>query len=233
MMPVSLTYADLVRLIRVSIGAAFLVAIGILFFRWGELQVAPLKVFVQTASTAIGIPPLLALAFSKLSWTRPWLAWLLGRRMVHGLWWGELHTDFKSADTDKPMEPIQIAFVIKQTYFFLTIQSYTPMQPAHSTLETLVIDPRSARAQLQYVFEMQRLHLGENKITTGYGDLRLTSGDLRLEGHYWTNSPTSGRVELNLITRICDGIDSFADAKRIRDEHQDRTRPATDENAAA
>ena len=31
MMPVSLAYADLVRLIRVSIGAALLVAIGIIF----------------------------------------------------------------------------------------------------------------------------------------------------------------------------------------------------------
>lgn len=224
MMPVSVTYADLVRLIRVSAGMALLSAIGILFLRWNELQSAPLQVLGQTAATAIGIPPLFVLAFSKLAWTRSWLAWLLGRRMVHGLWWGELHTAFKLADADKPMDPIPIAFVIKQTYFFLTIQSYTPKQPGHSTLETLVVDPRSARAQLQYVFEMQRLHLGENKITTGYGDLRLTSGDLRLEGYYWTNSPTSGRVELDLITRNCDGIDSFADARRIRDEHQDGTR---------
>ena len=76
MMPVSLTYADLVRLIRVSIGAALLVAIGIMFLRWSELQEAPLKVLLQTASTAIGIPPLLVLAFSKLNWTRSWLAWL-------------------------------------------------------------------------------------------------------------------------------------------------------------
>ena len=232
MMPVSLTYADLVRLIRVSIGAALLVAIGIIFLRWGELQATPLKVLAQIASTAIGVPPLLVLAFSKLNWTRSRLAWLLGRRMVHGLWWGELFTDFKSTDAAQSMDPIQIAFVIKQTYFFLTIQSYTQMQPARSTLETLVVDPRSARAQLQYVFEMQRLHLGENKITTGYGDLRLTSGDSRLEGHYWTNSPTGGRVELELVTRNCDGIDSFADAQRVRDEHQDRTRLAPVREAA-
>ena len=231
MMPISLTYADLVRLIRVSIGAALLVAIGILLLRWSDLQVTPLKVLLQTAFTAIGIPPLLVLAFSKLNWTRPWLAWLLGRRMVHGLWWGELFTDFKSADAAMPMDPIQIAFVVKQTYFFLSIQSYTPMQPAHSTLETLVVDPRSARAQLQYVFEMQRLYLGENKITTGYGDLRLTSGDLRLEGHYWTNSPTGGRVELDLVTRNCDGIDSFADARRVRDEHLGHSQLAKDEEA--
>jgi len=219
-MPVSLTYADLVRLIRVSVGLALLVAIGITFLRWDELQITPLKVLVQIASSAIGIPPLLILAFSKLNWTLKSLAWLLGRRRVHGLWWGELFTDFKSTAHAPPMNPIQIAFVIKQTYFFLTIQSYTQMQPARSTLETLVVDPRSAQAQLQYVFEMRRLHLGENKITSGYGDLRLTSNDLRLEGHYWTNSLTSGRLELDLVTRDCDGIDSFADAQRIKEKHQ-------------
>lgn len=224
MIPVSLTYADLLRLIRVCAGTALFVAVGILILRWGELQVAPTKVLLQTASTAIGVPPLLLLPFSKLNWTRPWLAWLLGRRMVHGLWWGELITEFKSADNGKPMEPIQIAFVIKQTYFFLSIQSYTSTQPAHSTLEALAVEPRSARAQLQYVFEMQRLHFGEDKITTGHGDLRLTSGDSRLEGHYWTNSPTRGQIRLDLITRDCDGVDSFADAHRVINEHLSRAR---------
>lgn len=224
MIPVSLTYADLLRLIRVCAGAALLVTVGILTLRWGELQLAPMKVLSQTAFTAIGVPPLLVLPFSKLNWTRSWLAWLLGRRMVHGLWWGELITEFKSADSAKPMDPIPIAFVIKQTYFFLSIQSYTSTQPAHSTLEILAVEPRSARAQLQYVFEMQRLHFGEDKITTGHGDLRLTSGDSRLEGHYWTNSPTRGQIRLNLITRDCDGVDSFADAQRIIAEHQSRAR---------
>lgn len=224
MIPVSLTYADLVRLIRVSAGAAILAAIAILLLRWGELQVAPLKVLLQAALTSIGIPPLLLLVFSKLNWTHTWLAWLLGRRMVHGLWWGELLTEFKPADGTEAMGSIQIAFVIKQTYFFLSIQSYTSTQPAHSMLETLAVDLKSARAQLQYVFEMQRLHLGEDKITTGYGDLRLTSGDSRLEGHYWTNSPTRGRIWLDLVTRDCDGVDSFADAQ-AKMEHQNRPWP--------
>lgn len=220
MIPVSLTYDDLVRLSRVCAGVALFVTVGILILRWGEFQVTPIKVVSQSAFTAMGVPPLLLLLFSKLNWTRPRLAWLLGRRMVHGLWWGELITEFKSTDSDKPMDPIPIAFVIKQTYFFLSIQSYTSTQPAHSSLETLAVEPRSARAQLQYVFEMQRLHLGEDKITTGYGDLRLTSGDSRLTGHYWTNSPTRGQITLNLITRDCDGIDSFADARRVITEYQ-------------
>lgn len=220
MLPVSLTDDDLMRLSRVCAGTAVLVAVAILIFRWGELQAAPIKVLLQTTLTAIGVPPIFLLPFSKLEWTRPSLAWLLGRRMVHGLWRGELITDFKSGGGVESMAPIPIVFVIKQTYFYLTIQSYTATQPAHSTLEALAVEPRSARAQLRYVFEMQRLHFGEDKITIGHGDLRLTSGDSRLEGHYWTNSPTRGQIWLELITRDCAGIDSFADAQQIINKHK-------------
>ncbi len=222
MTPVSLTYDDLIRLIRVSIVVAFLAAVGILAWRWEELQSSPARVLIQSAFTGIGAPPLLVLALSKLAWTRKWLSWLLGRRMVHGLWWGDLRTDFRPAGASEAMAPIPIAFVIKQTYFFLSIQSYTATQPAHSTQESLVVEPRSERARLQYVFEMQRLAFGEDKITFGYGDLRLTASDTHLEGHYWTNSPTRGSIHLDLVTNKFSKIDSFADAKRVAGERAER-----------
>ena len=164
------------------------------------------------------MPPLLILGLSKLKWKHPNLAWLMGKRMVHGLWWGELKTEFKPTEGADPLPPIPIAFVVQQSYFFLTIQSYTPSLPARSTLETMVVEPRSSIAQLQYVFEMRRLQDAEDKLTTGYGDLRLMSGDKRLEGYYWTNSPTRGHISLDLVTRDFDGIDSFADAEKVRAE---------------
>lgn len=216
MLPVSLTYDDLLRLIKYCGYVVLGVAAGILSFRLAELQLHPLKVIWQSVSTALAAPPLLILVLSKLQWKYPWLALLMGKRMVHGLWWGELKSEFKPAEGAAPLPPIPIAFVVKQSYFFLTIQSYTPSLPARSTLETMVVEPRSSIAQLQYVFEMRRLQDAEDKITTGYGDLRLTSSDKCLEGYYWTNSPTRGHISLDLLTRDCSGIDSFSDAQKAR-----------------
>lgn len=216
MLPVSLTYADLIRLIKFCGYAVLVVTAGIVLFRRAELPTDGLKVIWQSISTALAVPPLLILGLSKVRWKYPWLAWLMGKRMVHGLWWGELKTEFRPQDSAQAVPPIPIAFVIKQSYFFLTIQSYTPSLPARSTLETMVVEPRSSIAQLQYVFEMRRLQDAEDKITTGYGDLRLTSGDKRLEGFYWTNSPTRGQIRLELLTRDCSEIDSFADAEKAR-----------------
>lgn len=216
MLPVSLTYADLVRLIKYCGYVVLLAAVGLLFFRRVELQSEPLSVIRQSVSSALAVPPLLIWVLSKLPWKYRWLAVLMGKRMVHGLWWGELKTEFKPTECANPLPPIPIAFVVKQSYFFLTIQSYTPSLPARSTLESMVVEPRSSIAQLQYVFEMRRLQDAEDKITTGYGDLRLTSGDKRLEGYYWTNSPTRGKITLDLVTRDCSEIDSFSDAEKAR-----------------
>jgi len=218
MLPVSLTYADLLRLLKYCGYIVAAVTTAILSFRLAELQAHPLKVIWQSASTALAVPPLLIWVLSKLQWKHPKLAWLMGKRMVHGLWWGELKTEFKPSEGADPLPPIPIAFVVQQSYFFLTIQSYTPSLPARSTLETMTVEPRSSIAQLQYVFEMRRMQDAEDKITIGYGDLQLTSGDKRLEGYYWTNSPTRGRISLDLLTRDFSGIGSFADAQKYRAE---------------
>ena len=191
-----------------------LVCGAILLFRLPELHAHPLKVIWQSASTALTVPPLLLWVLSKVEWKHPRIAKLMGKRMVHGLWWGELKSEFKASDNADPLPPIPIAFVIKQSYFFLTIQSYTPSVPAESTMERMVVQPRNSVGQLQYVFEMRRLQDAEDKITVGYGDLRLTSSDTRLEGYYWTNSPTRGHISLDLLTRDFSGIDSFADAEK-------------------
>ncbi len=218
MLPVSLTYDDLLRLLKYCGGVVLLVCGVILLFRLPELQAHPAKVIWQSASTALAVPPVLLWALSKVEWKHPRIAKLMGKRMVHGLWWGELKSEFKASENADPLPPIPIAFVIKQSYFFLTIQSYTSSVPAESTMERMVVQPRNSVGQLQYVFEMRRLQDAEDKITVGYGDLRLTSGDTRLEGYYWTNSPTRGHISLELLTRDFSGIDSFADAEKARAE---------------
>lgn len=218
MLPVSLTYTDLLRLIKYCGYVVAAVATLMVSLRHTELHQYPLKVIWQSITTALAVPPLLILVLSKLQWKHPKLALIMDKRMVHGLWWGELKSEFKPSERADPLPAIPIAFVVQQSYFFLTIQSYTPSLPARSTLETMVVDPRSSIGQLQYVFEMRRLQDAEDKITIGYGDLQLTSGDKRLEGYYWTNSPTRGHISLDLLTRNFSGIGSFADAQKVRDK---------------
>ena len=102
-LPVSLTYADLLRLFKYCGYVVLVVAAAILFFRLAELQAHPLKVIWQSVSTALALPPLLILLLSKLQWKYSKLAWLMDKRMVHGLWWGELKSEFKPSEGADPL----------------------------------------------------------------------------------------------------------------------------------
>jgi hypothetical protein len=210
---VTLTFFELVRLLKVFTYATLALAAVFTAGRYAFLETSLVKAVIQSVSASILFVTFGLGAISKKAWTSPRLAKWLGRPMVHGLWWGTLYTDYR-AEFDQPLAPIPIAFVIRQSYFFLSIQSFTKNQPAKSSIESLLRDEKTSDVHLSYVFEMRRLAYAENKITMGYGELILQDSEQRLVGDYWTNSPTQGRLELTLVQRDCLAVNSFAVAER-------------------
>lgn len=216
MIPLSITSSDLARLAKLSAILGTIAAALVMMTRWTAFQASPVLVLGQAISAALAAPTLIMLIVRKLKWKYPWLSRLLGRRMVHGLWWGELNSDYVKNSGDAPLPPIPIAFVIRQTYLTLSIRSYTSALPGESILETLHAHPVTGDANLRYVYQMIRRANAENKATLGYGDLVLGGEDKELVGDYWTNSPSTGRICLTLLTRDCDDIRSFTDAQKCK-----------------
>lgn len=216
MIPLSITSSDLARLAKLSALLGTIAAALVVATRWEAFQHSPISVLWPAISAALATPTLVILVVRKINWKYPWLSKLLGRRMVHGLWWGELHSDYVKNPGDPPLPPIPIAFVIRQTYLTLSIKSYTSALPGESILETLHAHPVTGDANLRYAYQMTRRANSENKATLGYGDLVLGGEDKELLGDYWTNSPSTGRIGLTLLTRDCDDIRSFADALRCK-----------------
>lgn len=214
MIPLSITSSDLARLAKLSAILGAIAAALAVVIRWEAFQHSPISVLGQAISASLAAPTLAILVVRKISWKYPWLSKLLGRRMVHGLWWGELHSDYVKSPGAPLLPPIPIAFVIRQTYLTLSIRSYTSALPGESILETLHAHPVTGDANLRYAYQMTRRASAENKATLGYGDLVLGSEDKELFGDYWTNSPSTGRIRLTLLTRQCDDVRSFTDALR-------------------
>ncbi|WP_224788400.1 hypothetical protein [Pseudomonas fluorescens] len=150
--------------------------------------------------------------FFKLAWRSPRIARWMRRPIVHGVWRGTLSSDFQQAGKS-PLQ-IPIIFVIRQTYLTISIESFTKSQEGESKLEALIQNGRTEATRLCYVFELKRQYQGENKLTTGAGDLRLINDSKHLKGHYWTNSPTFGELQLELISRECSGVDCYEVAER-------------------
>lgn len=152
-------------------------------------------------------------AFSR-PWTWGWLAWMTGRPIIHGVWFGHLDTSYESND-ESVGKRIPIAFVIKQSFLTYSLLSYTERQDSVTLAETLDVDDKHSTVHLRYMYRFHIMRMDERKQTTGAGELKLIEGGTKLKGHYLTDSPTHGSIELVFIQREVDDIDTFKAVKSL------------------
>lgn len=211
----SLTYSELERLLRAFAIFTIAIAATVFLVRWKIFDAALWTASWQGLSLALSASTLVFGFCSRMTWKSKMLASWLGRPIIHGLWSGTLHTNYRDSD-GRTRPPALIFFAIKQTYLTLSIESFTDTQQGESTIEAISRNAKTDGAKVSYIFELRRQYSGENKLTTGSGELRLLDSGMRLKGHYFTNSPTQGDLELRLVSRNCAGVDSFEAAQAHR-----------------
>ncbi len=140
------------------------------------------------------------------------LTYIIGKPVIHGLWKGQLTSNFKI--NDQPIPPIDIYFYIKQTFLITTIKSFTPSITSESVITALSYDEDSETTDFYYIYKFYRTKNNENKVTFGTGKLRLSNDNKTLEGNYWTSVHTCGDIELHLINSDCKSIDSYQMAQK-------------------
>ncbi|MGO3383302.1 MAG: hypothetical protein ACTIMQ_00880 [Acinetobacter guillouiae] len=92
---------------------------------------------------------------------------------------------------------------------FIKFLSLTSNQKSESVIAALSYDPAAEKIKFLYTYTLHRTKNSENKMTFGSGDLSLINNGNKLVGIYWTNENTRGEIELKLIDRECESIDSF------------------------
>lgn len=209
----SLTYPELERLLKVFAGVTVVLAALIGLIRWKGFDVSEWTAVWQGFTTALSISTVAFGFFSRMTWTSPRLSKWLGRPIVHGLWRGNLDTSY-NAEEGAPPPRIEIAFVVRQTYLSLSIDSFTRNQDGESKVEALLQSSKNETTRIGYIYELSKQYQGKSTRTSGAGELKLLEAGKRLKGLYWTNSPTQGSIELEFVTRDIDGVDSFEAAER-------------------
>lgn len=208
-MAITLSTNELKKLFTVSAALTILTFFVIVAFKVWVSGTPTGAALFQATTASISFSAIALFIVVKSKWNKPWLAWLADRPIVHGFWWGELHAIYQGVH----LPPIPIAFVVKQTYVTLSIQSYTAGIAADSTIEIFDKSDKNSDVRLKYVYEMKREANAEHKSTTGYGELKLQGRGAVLSGFYWTNSPTEGAIRLEMIQRNCDHINCFESAQ--------------------
>lgn len=183
--------------------------IGFLFMLWltGGFETELLSGFGRSLGASLTFVGFVFYAFYKWCWKWGWLADLMGKPIVFGVWIGTLHSDFEGKENVLP-----IVFVIRQDYLSIHITSYTKTQEGISRVEVLIRNGRAESTLLAYVFELTQLYPGATTRTSGTGELKLQGGGTELNGTYWTNSPTCGVIKLKRVTRSTVGVSKYEDA---------------------
>lgn len=196
---------------RKAFAMAVLIAVAVLlFFRHEELDQLRLSDVARMASSALVAVTLLFWVFYKWCWRWGPIPRWIGRPSINGVWIGSLSSDFGRAEGEAPLV-VPIAFVVRQSYLTLSIQSFTSLQTGESKVEALMYNVRTDATRLTYVFELKNEYPGESSLVRGAGDLLLASSDSVLQGHYWTSTPSNGTIRLRRVCADCKDLRQFQD----------------------
>lgn len=208
----SLTSSEFERLIKILLRLSGALWAALFVVQLHVFQAEPLTAAFRSFSAAVTVAVLLFGLVYKIAWKSERVARWMRRPIVHGVWRGTLRSNY-GRNPDSPLI-VPIVFVIRQTYLTISVQSFTPSQDGESKLEALVQSEKNDSTLLSYLFELQRFSGGENKLTTGAGQLKLLNDNRLLRGFYWTNSPTRGEARLELVSRDADGVDCYEAAEK-------------------
>lgn len=205
-----LKFNELTKIIYLFVGLTG-VFIGLIqFVNW---LVAGSLTLLQSLTPSITVSLfILGLLLRTVTIKHKFLSIIIGKPIIHGLWKGNLTSNFEVNGQKIP--PIEIYFFIKQTFLITTIKSYTSHQASESIITALSHNKDSETSDFIYIYKFYRTKHSENKVTFGSGNLRLINQGQTLEGFYWTTANTCGEIELNLIERNCESIDSYQLAKQ-------------------
>lgn len=140
---------------------------------------------------------------------------LFYRPDINGTWMGTLISDWKDEDGNtKP--PIEFYLVIRQSFIRLHFTTFTDNFVGVSYAETFALNKDKGLKNLAYLYRKDTTQSNDEELREGATELRLIieNEKMRLEGKYWSNTKTEGKIKVEFLTEK--HLDSFDHAKEIR-----------------
>ena len=129
--------------------------------------------------------------------------WLIAFPDLNGTWQGVIQSNWKDAE-GKSICPIPTILTIKQSFGRMSCTMRTAEMESHSYLEGFCIDKNAQVRQLCYSFT-SRPHAGLRERSTPHDGTMLFNiigkPVYKLEGEYWTQRQTTGKITLSFRTR--------------------------------
>lgn len=162
-------------------------------------------------SVVVGVAGGLVWLYDVWLWRVPPVAWLLNRPDLRGTWRGEIHSEWVNPKTREKMPPIPAFMCITQTASALHLRQFTAESVSLTRAAAFVPEEDGAHS-LAAVYHNDPRSDVRHRSPIHYGALRLrVTGTDSLEGDYWTDRKSHGRLVLARVSeRKCR---SFAEAE--------------------
>ncbi|WP_339880794.1 hypothetical protein [uncultured Algoriphagus sp.] len=148
-----------------------------------------------------------------------WRLWGLDkifyRPNLNGTWSGILKSDWRNEHGEK-VGDIEFYIVIRQSFLRIHFTTFTDSFIGTSYSETFTLKKETGLKNVAYLYRKETSQDDDKVLQEGATELRLIeSKPRRLEGKYWSNHKTNGKIEVSFLCN--DIVDSYFEAKKFRD----------------
>jgi hypothetical protein len=161
----------------------------------------------------------------KFLWRwKPVNRWMVKRPDLRGTWLVKIESNYINSDTKKKIEPITAFMGIEQTFFTLKMHLMTEESESWLIVDKIENSPKGNGFRVVGVYNNEpEISLRGNRSEIHYGvfilDIHGERGKkpIALEGHYWTDRNTNGKMCLSepqdhVYTRFKDAQKEFKNA---------------------
>lgn len=151
--------------------------------------------------------------FFAYGWRWCGLKHIFYRPDINGTWGGELCSNWKN-ENNEVIPPMPFYMIVRQNFLTIHITTFTDKSCSLSYSESFNLNKKNGRKNLSYLYRAETTQ-GSNALLeqNGATELRLIKQDKSLEGVYWSNAKTAGKIKVRLISKAC--VDSYEEAINI------------------
>ncbi|SIO07337.1 Cap15 family cyclic dinucleotide receptor domain-containing protein [Algoriphagus halophilus] len=155
--------------------------------------------------------------FWTFYFTYGWKIWGLDkvfyRPNLSGTWAGILRSDWKDENGNGAGD-IEFYIVIRQSFLRIHFTTFTDSFIGTSYSETLSLKKETGLKNAAYLYRKETSQDENEFLQEGATELRIIeSNPKKLEGKYWSNQKTNGKIDVSFISKKI--VDSFNDAKTL------------------
>lgn len=147
-------------------------------------------------------------------WKLPVLDKIFYRPNLNGTWGGILKSDYTD-ENGNTKDDIKFYIVIRQSFLRIHFTTFTDSFIGTSYSETLSLKKEIGLKNVAYLYRKETSQEDDNFLQEGATELRLVMAETkRLEGKYWSNRKTNGKISVSFISE--NKVDSFIDAQKLK-----------------